>query len=102
MTLKQCYLPILSWNINGIFRRINGFRYNKLDDPEFWNVVKNEKIFALIETHHTSDETDKLEITGFKCFSLCRKKDTGVKYKASGWNLSATAFPKYPQVDLRT
>ena len=48
------------------------------------NCFKNEKIFALIETHHTCDETDKLEIVGYKCFSLCRPKDKGVKYKASG------------------
>ena len=82
--VNQRLLPILSWNINGIFKRINNFRYNKLDDPNFWDTVKHEKIFALLETHHTVDEIDKLEIEGFKCFSLCRPRDKGVKFKASG------------------
>ena len=68
---NQRILPILSWNINGIFKRINNFRYNKLDDPSFWDTVKDEKIFALLETHHTVVEIDKLEIEGFKCFNLC-------------------------------
>ena len=67
-----------------MFYRTNNFRYSKLNSPDFWKVVKDEKIFCLLETHHTADDTDSLEIPGYKCFSLCRPKSKGVKYKPSG------------------
>ena len=67
-------LNIQSWNIFGIFKNINGFQYNKLQDPDFNEHVKEFHIFGLIETHHTDDDVDKLQIFGYKCFQLCRKK----------------------------
>ena len=67
-------LAIKAWNIYGIFRNTNGFLYNKLHDQDFINHVKNFLIFGLIETHHTSDDIDKLQIFGYKCFQSCRKK----------------------------
>ena len=67
-------LCILEWNIHGIFTNIGGFRYSKLNSPYFWQAIKGAKIFGLIETHHTSDEIDQLQIKGYKCFNLCRKK----------------------------
>ena len=67
-------LPIVSWNIHGIFTRHSGFRYNKLHSPLFKSAVGNSKIFGLIETHHVSTEIDQLQIQGFKCFNVCRKK----------------------------
>ena len=67
-------LNIKSWNIFGIFKNINGFQYNKLQDPDFIEHVKEFHIFGLIETHHTDDDVDKLQIFGFKCFQSCRKK----------------------------
>ena len=42
--------------------------------PDFWSAVNNAKIFALIETHHTATEIDQIQITGYKCFNVCRKK----------------------------
>ena len=67
-------LPIVSWNIHGIFSRHSGFRYNKLHSPLFKSAIGNAKIFGLIETHHVSTEIDQLQIQGFKCFNVCRKK----------------------------
>ena len=58
----------------GIFKNINGFIYNKLDDPDFISQTKNSKILGLIETQHTAEDIDKLQIVGFKCFQVCRKK----------------------------
>ena len=52
-------LPILSWNIHGVFTRCTGFRYNKLQSPYFLDVIKNAKVFALIETNHTAPEIDQ-------------------------------------------
>ena len=67
-------LWIQSWNIFGAFKNINGFSYNKLHDPDFIAQTKNSKILGLIETQHTADDIDKLQIFDFKCFQVCRKK----------------------------
>ena len=73
-TFHMSDLPITCWNIHGIFNRIEGFRYNKLDSPYFWNLIGKAKIFGLIETHHLATEIDQIQIDGFKCFNVCRKK----------------------------
>ena len=67
-------LCILEWNIRGIFTNIGGVRYNKLQSPYFWQAIKGARIFGLIETHHTADDIDQIQIKGYKCFNLCRKK----------------------------
>ena len=67
-------LTVKAWNIYGIFKSINGFQYNKIQDPDFIHHVKDFMIFGLIETHHTSDDIDKLQISGYKCYQTCRKK----------------------------
>ena len=78
-------LKIGAWNINSIWKNINSFKYNKLQNPDFINVIKNKRIFSLIETHHTADESDSLYIEGYKCFSICRPKPKNKKrYKPSG------------------
>ena len=69
-------LPIVSWNIHGIFSRYSGFRYNKLHSPLFKSAVGNAKIFGLIETHHVASEIDQLQLQGFKCYNVCRKKQS--------------------------
>ena len=60
-------LWIQSWNIFGTFKSINGFLYNKLHDPDFLSHTKNAKILGLLETQHTADDIDKLQILGFRC-----------------------------------
>ena len=67
-------LAITSWNIHGIFSRIEGFRYSKLQSPYFWSMIGKAKIFGLIETHHLATEIDQIQIDGYKCFNVCRKK----------------------------
>ena len=78
-------IKIGSWNINGIWQRINSFRYNKLQNPDVLNLTTSKQIFGLIESHHKANEVANLHITGYKCYSLCRPKDKNVKkYKPSG------------------
>ena len=73
------------WNIQGIWKRINSFRYNKLNDPNVLESLLKDKIFGLVETHHKSNEEQSLHINGYKCFSICRPKRKNVQYhKASG------------------
>ena len=67
-------LSIQSWNIHGLFQNINGFQYNKLDSPYITQQIKNKKIFGFIETHHTSDDVDRLQLLGYKCYQTCEKK----------------------------
>ena len=74
-TFRLSELKISAWNINSIWKNINSFRYNKLENPDLINFVCKKQIFGLIETHHTANQADQLHINGFKCFSLCRPKD---------------------------
>ena len=69
-------LPIVVWNVHGMFSLHSGFRYCKLQSPYFWDSIENAKIFGLIETHHTATEIDQIQIEGFKCYNVCRKKNT--------------------------
>ena len=69
--MKVLDLAIQCWNINGIFTNINGFKYSKFEDPLFDTEVKKHAIFGLVETHHTSDDIDKLQILGFKYSRDC-------------------------------
>ena len=67
-------LPIVAWNIHGIFTRVGGFRYNKLQSEYVLKCINNARIFALIETHHTATEIDQIQLAGYKCYNVCRKK----------------------------
>ena len=67
-------LSIVSWNIHGIFSRHSGFRYNKLHSPQFKSAIGNAKLFGLLETHHVATDIDQLQIHGYKCYNVCRKK----------------------------
>ena len=68
------HINIQSWNIFGVFKSINGFQYNKLEDQDFVKHVSGFQIFGLIETHHTSDDVNKIQINGYKCYQPCWKK----------------------------
>ena len=84
-TFNYSEISIGAWNLHGIWQRINSFRYNKLQNPNFLEFIGKKKIFSLIETQHKAEETGDLHINGFKCFSLCRPKDKNKKkYKPSG------------------
>ena len=65
---------IQCWNIYGVFKTINGFIYNKLEDPDFKKQTQTSKILGLVETQHVSEDIDKLQINDFKCYQVCRKK----------------------------
>ena len=67
-------IKIQAWNIFGVFKNINGFQYSKLQDPDFIEHVRSFNIFGLIETHHTDEDIDKMQLFGYKCFQVCRKK----------------------------
>ena len=55
-----------------------------MHSPHFWDVIGDVKLFALIETHHLATEIDQIQIEGFKCFNVCRKKKNGVGRNSGG------------------
>ena len=36
--------------------------------------INKASIFCCIETWHTASEIDQIQISGYKCFNVCRKK----------------------------
>ena len=78
-------IGIAVWNINSFKKKINNFSYNKLHDENVLEILVQNRIFCLLETHHTADEVGALHIEQFKCHSICRPKPKNVKrYKPSG------------------
>ena len=41
-------ISIGSWNINGVWQRINSFRYNKLNNPDVINLKSNKSISSVV------------------------------------------------------
>ena len=72
--MKISEISIQCWNIFGIFKNLNGFSYNKLQDPQLIENTHKHHIFGLVETMHTADDVDSLQVLGYKCFQVCRKK----------------------------
>jgi len=72
---NQSELRIQSYNVHGIFFNLGGNRYSKLsNDEEFLRHTSNYPIFGLLETHHTADDVSQLQLVGYKCYQVCRKK----------------------------
>ena len=68
-------LQIQCWNVQGAFFNIDGDRYSKIhNDSDFQGHTKKYLIFGLIETHHTADDIHLMQIAGYRCFQVCRKK----------------------------
>ena len=48
------------------------------------DIINKEHIFALIETWHTKQDVDLLEITGYRCYNICRPRAAHAKGRPSG------------------
>ena len=53
-------LTVSSWNVNGLFRRVNGQRTSKLEDKLFLKNLSSD-IIALNETHACHNDIIQLE-----------------------------------------
>ena len=69
-------LSIKCWNVNGLFKRVNGSRICKLDDSDLKNNL-NTDIVILVETH--ACENDVLKLNDYFCISNCRSKNISRK-----------------------
>ena len=68
-------LQIQCWNIYGAFFNVDGDRYSKLqNDADFIGHTNKYLLFVLVETHHTASDIPQMEIQGYRCFQVCRKK----------------------------
>ena len=65
-------LTVSSWNVNGLFRRVNGQRTSKLEDKLFLKNLSSD-IIALNETH--ACHNDIIQLENYYCFSKCRSKN---------------------------
>ena len=75
VALSKLEIKIQSWNIHGAFFNIDGDRYCKLHhDLEFIRHTSKYLIFGLLETHHTADDIALMQLPGYRCFNVCRKK----------------------------
>ena len=66
-------MTISSWNINGVYRKLNGQRVCKLDNDEFKQTMVSDIIF-LCETHLAY--SDSLYYDGYKYIPNCRSAET--------------------------
>jgi hypothetical protein len=75
VALGKHELQILCWNLQGAFYNNDGDRYSKMhNDSDFIRHTNKYLIFGLLETHHSADDIHMMQISGYRCFQVCRKK----------------------------
>ena len=74
------YLNIGVWNIHGLFAKINKFKLNKLDEPEFMKRLKKFDIFCLQEILCGPQDTKSLSVPGYRILPFHRKVSTNNRY----------------------
>ena len=82
--MKISEIGICSYNIHGLFKNINSFRYSKLTTPYVQELFEKNKIVGLLETFHEQGDIDELYFDGFICHSKCRPKSKKKGNKPSG------------------
>ena len=72
---KQNSINLACWNIDGLFTRIGGQRFCKLNDQLFQTKTKNIDILCLVETH--CGPNDLVSLDGYLNFQNFRPKTPG-------------------------
>lgn len=73
-------LNVCSWNVRGIYKKTE--KYNKLEDNDFTEQLKNYDIIGLVETHCGPD--DQIHLDGYYSFQLNRPKLKSAKKYSGG------------------
>ena len=47
---------------------------DEINEKIILDVIKHAKIFLLIETNHMASEIDQIQLAGYKCYNVSRKK----------------------------
>ena len=78
----MCNLSIASWNIDGIFHRLDNERCCKLDDKTVIEKISKFDIIGLIETH--CGPQDHLFLEDYYTFQINRKKSPRARKFSGG------------------
>ena len=79
-TFSYNFSKISSWNIHGAYYLINNYRINKLEDPDFINVIDKHDILCLQETHCSQNDSPHTHLTKFDGIPHCRKASANNKH----------------------
>ena len=80
-TCRTC-ITIGGWNIDGLFKRENNKRINKLDNDEINKIIRGTDIVMLIETH--CSHRDTFHFDGYTVHNQIRPKSPGAKKNILG------------------
>ena len=80
-TCRTC-ITIGGWNIDGLFKRENNKRINKLDNDEINKIIRGTDIVMLIETH--CSHRDTFHFDGYTVHNQIRPKSPGAKKHFGG------------------
>ena len=81
--MKKCSFKLLkigSWNIQGIFQKVNSVKINKLEDPHFIKTLAKHDILCVQETHCGPREFPNSHISTHKAIPICRKISPNNRY----------------------
>ena len=78
MKFSPKILSVGCWNIEGIYKNINGVRISKLEDETFENTLKKFDILCLQETH--TSQNDRPNLKNFVATPHCRKISSNKRY----------------------
>ena len=73
-------LKIGSWNIQGVFQKVNNVRVNKLEDSTFTEILEKHDVLCLQETHCGPKESPSSHITTHNAIPICRKISSNNRY----------------------
>ena len=70
------------WNIDGLYKRENKSRINKLDEEEIMNIILGTDIVMLVETH--CNNNDHFSLPGYSVHNQIRPKSPGARKHFGG------------------
>ena len=79
---KQSTLKFGGWNIDGLHKRVNRKRINKLNQEDTFDKIKDMDIVLLIETH--CSYIDTYQVPGYTVHNQIRPKSPGSKKHYGG------------------
>ena len=80
MGAPQTFINLGVWNIHGLFVKVNNYKLNKLEDPEFIKRVRNFDILCLQETQCGLKDTQSLSLQGYRLIPFQRNVSNNSRY----------------------
>ena len=80
MSIPYNFINLGVWNIHGLFVKVNEYRLNKLEDPEFINRLAEFDILCLQEIQCGPQDTQSLCVQGYSLIPFHRRKSKNSRY----------------------